>query len=520
MVAPIIGFAGLTVAAFLRQVVGEYTANIARKKLASSYLVDRIDSKIENKFGKGYLKNHLTPNILKEIRVIIHDELGGYSSKRDIDQIINNTVQVLSDEHQQILHKLSSVESLLEKISIPLSYDLTKETSEAVPQELLQGLLEGSLGGKSKSKKILEELMVENHLPREPIENLSQFSFIDQLKQNGEYELQRIVNKFSNSPEEINNLNTLMDISSLMIGPSEHLNDIISGFVFRLIEKGLKTKEIEKSIIAFTFLIHRIGKLPLLSESDKLLLSSFLKKSLTDIENPTHIIESYFLLTELGYSADIEPNFILELMHNHYRKGITSSRSMKNQLKLSGRLARFLRRMSSKSYKPRASFKTVRALINKLDKRKFIRSTTLLSSQLDRLTTEMNLIAAFFENEKTKEEDLTEIVELLQLLLDILNRPNITKLDLKTKKQIIECMDTAYYLYDVLAFRNSWNMLQNYQLDIKSIYSPTLGTYQRIITNESALNESLIQYSRSRVRKIERELPSPPKQMKKKKIPE
>jgi len=132
----------------------------------------------------------------------------------------------------------------------------------------------------------------------------------------------------------------------------------------------------------------------------------------------------------------------------------------------------------------------------------------------------MNLIAAFFENEKTKEEDLTEIVELLQLLLDILNRPNITKLDLKTKKQIIECMDTAYYLYDVLAFRNSWNMLQNYQLDIKSIYSPTLGTYQRINTYESALNESLIQYSRSRVRKIERELPSPPKQMKKKKIPE
>lgn len=520
MVAPIIGFAGITVAAFLRQVVGEYTANIARKKLASSYLVERIDNKIEKKFGKGYLKTHLTPNILKEIRIIIHDELGAYSSKRDIDQIINNSIQILSDEHQQILQKLSSVESLLEKISIPLSYDLTKETSEAVPQELLQGLLEGSLEGKSKSKKILEELMIENRLPKEPIEPLSYFSFISEIAQNGEYELQRIVNKFSNSPEEINNLNTLMDISSLMIGPNEHLNDIISGFVFRLIEKGLKTDEIEKSIIAFTFLIHKIGKLHLLSESDKLLLSSFLKKSLTDIDNPTHIVESYFLLTELGYSANIETDFIIELMQNHYKQGINSSKAMKNQLKLSGRLARFLKRISSKSYKPKASLKTVRALIKKLDKRKFIRETKLLSSQLDRLTTEMNLIAAFFENEKPKEEDLTEIVELLQLLLDILNRPTITKLNLKTKKKIIECMDTAYYLYDVLAFRNSWNMLQNYQLDIKSIHSPTLGTYQRISTNESALNESLIKYSRSRVRKIERELPSPPKQSKKRKITE
>jgi hypothetical protein len=518
VVAPIIGFAGITVAAFLRQVIGEYTAGIAKKKLASSYLVERIDNKIEKKFGKGYLKNHLTPNILKEIRELIHDELGAYSSKRDIDQLINNSVQILSNEHQQILQKLSTVESLLEKISIPWSYDLTKKTSEAVPQELLQGLLEGNLQGKSKSKKILNELIAEKKLPAEPHEDLNQFSFINQITANGEKELRRIVNKFSTTPEEINSLNTLMDISSLMIGPEEHINDIISGFVFRLIEEGLDTTDIEKSIIAFTFLIQKIGKLNHLSESDKLLLSSFLKKSLTDVNNPTRIIESFFLLTELGYSADIETNFVLDVMENHYKKGIDSSRVMTNQLKLSGRLARFLRRISSKSYKSGASLRTVRAIIKKLDKKKFVRSTHLLSSQLDRLTTEMNLMAAFFEKEKPKEEDLTELVELLQLLLNILNQPNAMNLKLKTKKKIIECMDSAYYLYDVLAIRNSWNMLTNYQLNIKSLYSPTLGNYQRISKNESALKESLLKYSRNRVQKMEKELPSPPSKKIKKKL--
>jgi hypothetical protein len=205
-------------------------------------------------------------------------------------------------------------------------------------------------------------------------------------------------------------------------------------------------------------------------------------------------------------------------MENHYKKGIDSSRVMTNQLKLSGRLARFLRRISSKSYKSGASLRTVRAIIKKLDKKKFVRSTHLLSSQLDRLTTEMNLMAAFFEKEKPKEEDLTELVELLQLLLNILNQPNAMNLKLKTKKKIIECMDSAYYLYDVLAIRNSWNMLTNYQLNIKSLYSPTLGNYQRISKNESALKESLLKYSRNRVQKMEKELPSPPSKKIKKKL--
>jgi hypothetical protein len=157
-------------------------------------------------------------------------------------------------------------------------------------------------------------------------------------------------------------------------------------------------------------------------------------------------------------------------------------------------------------------------LIKKLDKRKFLRNTNLLIYQLDRLTTEINLVISYFEKTDPSEEDLNELVELLQSLLEILNRPNILKLNLKTKKRIIELMDAAYYLYDLLAIRNSWNLLNNYQINIKSLHSPTLGNYQRISTNQELFNSSLKAYSRKRLEKTERDLPSPPSKRMRKKI--
>ncbi len=520
MVAPFIGFAGLTVAALIKAVVAEYTANISRKKIAQSYLVERIDGKLESKFGKDFLKTKLTPDRLKQIREVVHEELGAYSSRRDLDQLITNSLSQLTDEHQQILGKLERVESLLEKISIPLSYSIAKETNEEIPQELLQGLLEGRLQGKKQSEKVLNELAEEFRVPDDTITQLENYSFVKQITSEGEKEMNRIVQRFSNSPQEINNLSTLMDISSLIIGPKEHLNDIVSEFVFRLIEQGLETSLVEDSIVGFTFLIHRLGKLDDLTESDRLLLSSFLKKRLTDIENPTRILESYFLLTELGYPTEIEPQFVLEIMERHYKQGLSTTKEMSNQLKLSGRLARFLRRLGTKTYKPEASMRTLRLLIKRLDKRKFVRSTQLLSYQLDRLNTEINLLVAYFEKKDPAEEDLNELVEILQLLLEILNRPNVMNLDLKTRKQIVECMDSAYYLYDLLSIRNSWNLLNNYNLDIKSLYTPTLGSYKRISTNQAALTNSIAEYSRRRVEMTERELPSPPRKQGKKKITE
>ena len=103
MVAPFIGFAGLTVAALIKAVVAEYTANISRKKIAQSYLVERIDGKLESKFGKDFLKNKLTPDRLKQVREVVHEELGAYSSTRDLDQLITNSLSQLTDEHQQML---------------------------------------------------------------------------------------------------------------------------------------------------------------------------------------------------------------------------------------------------------------------------------------------------------------------------------------------------------------------------------------------------------------------------------
>ena len=137
MVAPFLPFIGLTVAALVRQVVTDYTANMAKKKLAKSFLVTRLDNKMETKLGKDFLKKKLNNENLEEVRQIIHEELAAYSPRKDLDQLIVNSAQKLSDEHQQILTKLDNVESLLEKISIPLAYSLAKESEEEFPEDLL-----------------------------------------------------------------------------------------------------------------------------------------------------------------------------------------------------------------------------------------------------------------------------------------------------------------------------------------------------------------------------------------------
>ena len=511
MVAPFLPFVGLTIFALVRQVVTDYTASMAKKKLAKSFLIERLDSKIEKKFGQDFLKKKLNNENLEEIRHIIHEELAAYSPRKDLDQLIVNSAQKLSDEHQQILTKLDNVESLLEKISIPLAYSLAKESEEEFPQELLGGLLEGSLQGHNSSKKVLNELTGEKKIPKEVFNTLKEFEFIERVNTVGENEISRLVKKFTNDPEEINSISTLMEISTLLVGPTEELENLVSEFVFKMINEGINTLVIEKSVISFCFLIHRLGKLELLSRSDRLILSSFLRKHIQRKEDPTRMLDAYFLLSALGMDSDINTTFIKEIIEQHQQQGIRTTKEMAGQLRVDGRMARFLRRLGFKTSKPESSLRTIKQLIRKLDKRKFVRSTQLLKYQLDRLITEFNLIITYFQKKESSQINLEEIIELIQALLEILNRPRVFKLDLETRKRVIELMDAAYYLYDLLAIRNSWSLLNQFQFDVASVYSPTLGKYQRITTDQAAFNRALRDFSNKRLKLIERDLPSPPR---------
>jgi hypothetical protein len=239
LVISLLPFIGLTVGSLVKQIIADYTADMAKKKLAKSFLIERIDKKLENKYGKEFLKSKLDDKKLEEIRQVIHDELSDYSPKKDLDQLVVNSVQKLSDEHQQILSKLDNVESLLEKISIPLAYNLTKESEHDVPEELLTGLLEGSIKGSSSSEKVLEELIQEKQVPTDVYETLKEFEFIKRVNEIGETEISRLVKKFTNTPSEINSLSTLMEISSLLTGSNEELENFVSEFVFKMISEGV-----------------------------------------------------------------------------------------------------------------------------------------------------------------------------------------------------------------------------------------------------------------------------------------
>ncbi|MFX0015444.1 MAG: hypothetical protein ACFE98_12705 [Candidatus Hermodarchaeota archaeon] len=512
MVGPLVAFAGLTVAALVKQVVADYTANMAKKKLAKSFLIERIDTKLEKKLGKDFLKEKLNDDNMEEVRQVIHEELAAYSPRKDLDQLIINSAQKLSDEHEEILTKLDSIENLLQKISIPFAYTIAKESEREIPEELLSGLLEGSLQGQNSSQKVLSELTDDKHLPSEVLNALKEFEFIKRIHTEGETEISRLVKKFAYTQGEINSLSTLMDISSLLVGGSnEELENLISDFVFKMINEGVNTSVMEDSVISLCFIIHRLGKFELLSQNDRLLLSSFLKKNVQKIEDPTRMLEAYFLLSVLDMAADINTTFIKEILSRYQQQGISSVKEMSGQLRIDGRIARFLRRIGFRTSKPEESLRDIKLLIRKLDKRKFVRSTQLLKYQLNRLITEINLMAVYFEKNDPTEVNLEELIELLQLLFEILNRPRVFQLDLETRKNVIELMDAAYYLYDLLAVRNSWNVINKFQLDVKSLYSPTLGSYERVTTDQAAFNRALIDFSRSRLKRIERDLPSPPR---------
>jgi hypothetical protein len=520
LVAPLVAFAGLTVAALVKQIVADYTANMAKKALAHSFLIERIDKKLERKFGKNFIKQKLDDEKLEKIRTILHEELSAFSPKKDIDQLIVNSVQKLSDEHQLILAKLDKVESLLEKISIPMAYSLAKESERDIPEELLTGLFEGSLQGHNSSNKVLRELTENNIVPIDVYDGLKSYKFIQHLSKEGDTEINHLVKKFAYSPEEINTLSTLIDISTLLTGPTKEIENIVSDFVFKMISEGLNTSVIEDSVISFCFIIHRLGKLDKISRSDKLLLGSFLRESVKKIEDSNRVLEAYFLLSNMDMASDISTDFIKDILERQQKQGIGTTHEMTGQVRITGRMARFLRRLGIKTTKPKTSIRTINLLIRKLDKRKFTRSTQLLKYQLERLTSEINILNAYFEKEEPSRVELDELIELLKLLLEILNRPKVYQLDLDTRKLVLELMDAAYYLYDLLAIRNSWNLLNSYQLDVKSLYSPTLGNYQRIITDESAFNRSLSNYSIKRVQKVDKALPSPPKRKERQKIGE
>ncbi|MHA1974206.1 MAG: hypothetical protein ACTSW1_14500 [Candidatus Hodarchaeales archaeon] len=520
MVAPFLAFAGLTVAAFIKQIVADYTADVAKKKLANSFLIERMDSKLEKRFGKDFLKKKLTPQRLEEIRELIHEELGAFSPKKDLDELIVTSLNKLGDEHQAILAKLDNVESLLEKVAIPLAYTLAKESEQEIPEELLTGLLEGTLQGRTSSERVLQQLIEEKKISPEVTNTIKEFDFIKKLNNTNDSEIAHIVKKFTYSPEEINSLSTLMDISALLAGPSEDIKNVISEFVFKMISEGVDTPLIENSVISFSFLIQRLGKLDLLSESDRLLLASFLKKNVQAIEDPTRMLESYFLLSSMGLADDIDSTFIKEVVERYHRQGTNTTKEMKGQLRVSSRLARFLRKIGFKSIDTKRSLRTIRTLIKRLDKRKFIRSTQLLKYQLERLTSEINLLIAFFEKETTEQATIDEVVELMQMLLEILNRPRVFELDLDTRKKVIELMDSSYFLYDLLAMRNSWLLLSEFQMNVKSLYSPTLGSYKRINFDKKAFNRALGDYSRLRLKRIEKDLPLPPTRKKKEIIKE
>lgn len=506
----VLPFVAITVGMLVRQIAVDFTADIAKKQLAQSYLVKRMDKKLKKKFGKSFLSNRLSDTDLDSVRSVLKEELSSYGIKepKEVDSLIVNSLSKLSDEHRIILAKLDNIETLIQKISIPLSFQISKDRGEILPPEMLEGLIEGKIKGNASSKSTFNELINDGEIPSSASEILDKWNFIEQMINYEQSRLESLFKRFTGSSDDINNLHNYLEIGSILdIAESLSATDAL---LTRIINEGLRSPEIEKSVISFCLIMDRLGRLSKLSEKEKKIMADFLLKRLNSDILANEKIETYFLLEKLGFSDYVDLNTILEIFEHFSKQKYQTTKDMKSQVKISVKVARFLKKIGMKK-PPKTSIRTVKSLVTKLDKRKFSRKTSLLLLQLDRLYTELNLLIAYFEKDNNDQVDIQDLSAFLQLLITIVNRPEALNLDNEVLERIIKLQDSTLYLYDLLAVRNSRNVLNKYEINIRSMYSSTLGKYRRISDEHEEVNKIIAQMKIKAKTSIASNLPSPPK---------
>ncbi|MFQ5977763.1 MAG: hypothetical protein ACE5OZ_06535 [Candidatus Heimdallarchaeota archaeon] len=511
MVDPVITpLAGMTLSLFLRSITSRFLKGSSKdkKKIAGNFLTDRLKEKAMEKLGKRALKEPLAEGDLPILREIISKELAAYgATQKEIDSLILTSLNNLAEDHTEIIQKLEDMEQLVRKITLPLALKVAGG-GEELPQDLLEELMAQKLQGNPASEDVFNELVDEQQINGEMTSVLANYSFLEAIKEFEQKQLRDFLIK-GESSENLNELHTYLVLSDMLSATiTEDAQETLDILISQLLVNDGEKITAGPLLLPILLVLDRMNRLSDLSEKRRLQLRGILALELPGAEDHDKL-ELLYLMTRIDENFRVNPELVEGTLDRLAETGISDAALKKKKISLPHRVVRYFRRRKRSSDKSRARrVRNLKSLTKRLEKRKFARATALMGYQLDRLVVELSLLIVDFETGVEYEEvSRVQLDELLRTLIDILQRPATRKLNAESRLQILEALDHALYLQDLIGLTNGMAFIQNGQQTISALYKSSLGRYRR--TSRETIENIVALANASQA------LPSPPRRREK-----
>ncbi len=470
----VLPFAGLTIGIFLKTVVSKWVLPEAGPKV-SDFLWNRMKKKIEKKTGKNVFNDHLRESNLEDIQKIIQDELSAYGVSREkVDELVFHCLADLENQHSEILTKLDNVENLLEKVVLPLSFQVSLNNPE-VPAALIEKLLHEDIRGNPDSQRVLKEMVEEGTVDTTSVEVVRKYEFLNELIGLENFLFQQFVHALEAGKENFNSLPAYLTIMNILgTEPENEENQKrLNNFIARLFTD--MTDLTTSSLIMLLHILDRLDRFTLLSDAsrsftiNRLLLE--LKKE--EVDDST-ALEAVYFLGRLGGLDHVNYSHVDSILSRATQQAVD-----KEPLRLTQRIARWLRKRGTRSSRDtKRSIRVLHTLTRRLELRKFARSTPKLLRELARVNGEINLLILDFEREA--ELPAAQGLEfLITNLVTILQRADLKKFDVETRASFLRTLDNALYLQDLIGINQARQMAVKGQTILRGLYRKEIGKYQR-----------------------------------------
>lgn len=504
--------AGMTLSLFLRSITSRFLkgSSKGKKGIAANFLTDRLKEKAMGKLGKRALKEPLVQDDLPILREIISKELAAYgATQKEIDSLILTSLNNLAEDHTEIIQKLEEMEQLVRKITLPLALKVAGG-GEELPQDLLEELMAQKLQGNPASEDVFNELVDEQQINGEMTSVLANYSFIKAVKEFEQKQLRDFLIK-GESSENLNELHTYLVLSDMLSATiTEDAQETLDILISQLLVNDGEKIAAGPLLLPMLLVLDRMNRLSELSEKRRLQLRGILALELPGAEDHDKL-ELLYLMTRIDPNFRVNPELVEGTLDRLTETGISDAALKKKKVSLPHRVVRFFRRRKRSSVKSRVRrVRNLKSLTKRLEKRKFARATALMGYQLDRVVVELSLLIVDFETGEGVEYDelsRVQLDELLRTLIDILQRPATRKLNAESRLQILEALDHALYLQDLIGLTNGMAFIQNGQQTINALYKSSLGRYRR--TSRETIENIVALANASQA------LPSPPRKREK-----
>ncbi|MFX0205725.1 MAG: hypothetical protein ACFFDT_07030 [Candidatus Hodarchaeota archaeon] len=436
-----------------------------------------MKKKIEKKTGKNVFDDQLRESNLEDIRKIVQDELSAYGVSREkVDELIFHTLADLENQHTEILNKLENVENLLEKVVLPLSFQVSLNNPE-VPTALIEKMLYEDIRGNPDSQRVLTEMVEEGTVDSTSVEVVRNYEFLNELIGLENFLFQQFVHALEAGKENVNSLPAYLTIMNILGTESENEESKkrLNNFIARLLTEMADFST--SSLIVFLHILDRLDRFTLLSDASRSLTVNRLLIELNkkDVDDSTKLQTIYFL-GHLGGLDRVDYSLIDSILSRATQAAVD-----KEPLRLTQRITRWLRKRGSRSPRDiKRSIRVLHTLTRRLELRKFARSTPKLLRELARVNSEINLLILDFERE-TEVPALEGFEALLRNLILILQRADYKKFDIETRASFLRTLDNALYLQDLIAVNRARQMAVKGQTVLKSLYrkGEEIGRYRR-----------------------------------------